>query len=272
VTRDPFGGECSPANCSPDQPSRIGGTVGGDEGATEAGLDATGSTGGEDASAADASSTALEAAAGADAGSQDGVADAVTDDLVTVEPLDGNVDEESGPEGADDADGGLPAVDGDVDPPSFTVIKQVNQPGISCRGVGSLKATYGNAGEALNNTSSAGEILCAVRRSAGSDFAEVADVPRLFVLDRSATEDVCCKLQSKGPQSGTIETPTFCTSMASNDNQLMALPALYDPDPWSQLSILCTVPALTVAGASGILTYRVRQGKMPGTASNGEED
>ncbi|MDI3288611.1 trypsin-like serine protease [Polyangium sp. 15x6] len=148
-------------------------------------------------------------------------------------------------------------VNGIVNP---TVVKQVNQAGAYCRSVGSALVEHGGDGEAFNSSVWSGQVVCPVQRPGGDDgYPNVVDVPRLFVLDRHASQDVCCKLQSKNPTGTHIETTTVCSSGASADSQTLALPSLYDPYTWSQFSLHCTVPGSAALGLSGIQGYRSRQ-------------
>ena len=148
-------------------------------------------------------------------------------------------------------------VNGIVNP---TVVKQVNQAGTYCRPVGSGSVDYGSEGEALNATAGSVQVVCPMQRPGGDDgYPNVVDVPRLFVLDRHASQNVCCKLQSKNPTGTHIETTTVCSSGASADYQPLQVPSLYDPYSWSQFSLHCTVPGSATLGLSGVQGYRSRQ-------------
>jgi len=147
-------------------------------------------------------------------------------------------------------------VNGIVNP---TVVKQVNQAGTYCRPVGNTTLDYGSDGEAFNAGAGAKQVVCPMQRPGGDDgYPNVVDVPRLFVLDRHATQDVCCQLQSKNPTGTHIETTTVCSSGATAEMQSLALPSLYDAFTWSQFSLNCTVPGSAPLGFSGIQGYRPR--------------
>ncbi|MDI1450442.1 trypsin-like serine protease [Polyangium sp. 6x1] len=146
-------------------------------------------------------------------------------------------------------------VNGVVNP---TLVKQVNQAGTYCRPVGSALVDYGSDGEAFNSSVFSGQVVCPMQRPGDDGYPNVVDVPRLFVVDRHASQDVCCKLQSKNPSGTLVETTTVCSSGASADSQTLVLPSLYDPYTWSQFSLNCTVPGSAALGLSGIQGYRPR--------------
>lgn len=139
-----------------------------------------------------------------------------------------------------------------------TVVKQVNMPGTACRRTASNPATYGSDGEIFNGSAASSEVLCPMQRPGDGGFANVVDVPRLFVLDRSSTSDVCCALQSKNPTGTLIDTTTVCSSGASSTYQSLTLPSIYDNYTWSQFNVVCSVPGSSALGLSGIAGYRPR--------------
>lgn len=139
-----------------------------------------------------------------------------------------------------------------------TLVKQVNQPGASCQSIQGGPLLYGSDGEAMNEGSGTGRILCPIQRPGDSGFPNVVDVPRLFVLDRHPTQDVCCHLQSKNPSGKLITTTEVCSSGASSGYQSLTLPSVYDNTTWSQFSLVCSVPGNAALGLSGIQSYRPR--------------
>ncbi|WNG47128.1 S1 family peptidase [Archangium minus] len=139
-----------------------------------------------------------------------------------------------------------------------TQVKQVNQPGASCRTVQGGQLSYGSDGEAFNSGNTLSQLLCPIRRPGDGGFANVVDVPRLFVLDRHPTANVCCRLQSKNPSGQLITTTEVCSTGASSDPQALVLPSVYDGTTWSQFNLVCSVPGIAALGRSGIQSYRPR--------------
>lgn len=139
-----------------------------------------------------------------------------------------------------------------------TQVKQVSQPGASCQSVQGGELTYGTGGEAYNGGTATSQILCPIQRPGNGTYANVVDVPRLFVLDRHPTANVCCKLQSKNPSGTRITSTEVCSTGASTDYQPLALPSVYDNTTWSQFSLVCSVPGSASLGLSGIQAYRPR--------------
>jgi hypothetical protein len=140
-----------------------------------------------------------------------------------------------------------------------TVIKEVNQPGSACRRVGTSVLSVGSDGEAWNSGAATSKFVCPIRRPGDGGFTDVVDVPRLFVYDRHASQDVCCYVQSKNPGGQKIVTGTFCSSGASAGYQSLVLPSIYDDYTFSQFNLVCDVPGSAALGNSGIAGYRPRQ-------------
>jgi hypothetical protein len=140
-----------------------------------------------------------------------------------------------------------------------TELRVVNQPGASCRAVGGSSISYGTDGEVWNADISTGKVMCPIRRpKKKGGFANVVDVPRLFVMDRDPSSDVCCTLQSKNAGGALTSGPTVCSSGASSDAQLLQLPSIYDNTTYSQFNVVCSLPAAGSSGQSGVLVYRPR--------------
>jgi trypsin len=139
-----------------------------------------------------------------------------------------------------------------------TQVKVVNQPGASCRTVQGGQLSYGGDGEAFNAGSGLTQIVCPIQRTGDAGYANVLDMPHLFVLDRHASADVCCHLQSKNPSGKLITTTDVCSSGSGSGYQSLVLPSVYDNTTWSQFSLVCSVPGSAALGLSGIQTYRPR--------------
>ncbi|HEX5750612.1 MAG TPA: trypsin-like serine protease [Archangium sp.] len=141
------------------------------------------------------------------------------------------------------------------------VLKQVNKPGAACQAAQGGQATYSGDGEAFNGGSGTLKLLCPIPRPGEAGFADVVDVPRLFVFDRHPSQDVCCHLQSKNPDGQLITTTQVCSSGASSAYQSLSLPSVYDGTTWSQFNLVCSVPGSATLGLSGIQGYRSRLSK-----------
>jgi V8-like Glu-specific endopeptidase len=137
-------------------------------------------------------------------------------------------------------------------------LRVVNQPGASCHAIGGTSIEYGFDGEVWNAGATTGTVTCPIRRPRTTGFANVVDVPRLFVMDHGANDDVCCTLQSKNAGGNLTKGPTVCSSGASADAQLLQLPSIFDNTTYSQFNLVCSLPAATDSGQSGVLVYRPR--------------
>jgi hypothetical protein len=163
------------------------------------------------------------------------------------------------PDGGETNDSGETNEGGDAGPVTATVLQSTNRPGMNCRGSGSFEPTYGTDGEVLNATGVTSDVVCPIARPLDSGFPNVIQVPVVSALDGSDLENVCCHLLRTELDGSESQTPVMCSQGAAAGGQFLA-PAytltIDTPDPTSSVNLICSLPAATVAGMSGILMYR----------------
>jgi hypothetical protein len=126
------------------------------------------------------------------------------------------------------------------------VLAQNNRSGARCKPVGGAPASYGTQAQILNPSTSSIEVECPLDRPIAPTVADFTRAPRVWVHDQSPTDDACCYLQSKNPGAQPVKGASVCSSESSSDYQTLILPSVRDPFTYSQLSIHCTIPSLTV--------------------------
>jgi hypothetical protein len=135
------------------------------------------------------------------------------------------------------------------------VLASNNRPGARCKPVGGASASYAAHAQIMNPSTSVLEVECPIDRPIAPAAADFTRAPRVWVHDQNPTDDVCCYLQSKNPGSQPVKGARVCSSESDADYQTLVLPSVLDPFTYSQLSIHCEIPSLTVVtGTTSIET------------------
>lgn len=140
-----------------------------------------------------------------------------------------------------------------------TILKEANQPAAYCKPIGIDTVDYEDDGTLYNATGSPVSVVCPITRPLAPAFADFISVPRIWVYDRSSTDDVCCSIQSKNVGGGLVTGDAVCSSGNAAGYQSLALASVHDGLTFSHASILCSIPATTGSGGSGLAGYRARQ-------------
>ena len=122
---------------------------------------------------------------------------------------------------------------------------------------------YTADGEVENPKSKSVTLVCPVRRNWDPEgrfpfFSSVASAPRVFVHDRSASEEICCRLEGRGSGT-TVLGGMQCSTGVDNSYQTLNVPSVYVTDLSTHFQLICTLPPKTSSGNSELLGYRTRQ-------------
>jgi V8-like Glu-specific endopeptidase len=121
-----------------------------------------------------------------------------------------------------------------------TPIATVNRPGARCRPVAGGELTYTSTGMAQPGSSEQ-VMLCPIDRPIEPADASLA-AGDVWVLDPSASDDVCCNLVGSNPISGVIYGGSVCTSGSSGSYTTLELPPLRTSGSFTHFAVQCTVP------------------------------
>lgn len=135
------------------------------------------------------------------------------------------------------------------------LLAESNRPGAYCRG---NAVTYDADGGAYNASASATDVVCPITRPVTPAFADTVSVPRIWVVDRSSTANVCCEIQSKNAGGTLTTSETVCSEGNSSTYQTLVLPSVRDSYSYSHATVSCSLPATTASGSSKVLGYRAR--------------
>jgi hypothetical protein len=129
-----------------------------------------------------------------------------------------------------------------------------NIPGSMCVGTNAaLTVTTGSNVE--NGTSSTVTAVCPAERLMIDGALTKNFSSRVWVNDRHATADVCCRVVSRTPNGNQVQGTEVCSSGNSTADQSLDLPGINEPYTFAHFFVKCTLPAVG-SGASRILTYR----------------
>lgn len=138
------------------------------------------------------------------------------------------------------------------------VLAETNRPAAACKGVNGATLEYQADGQALDTGGTYMTAVCPITRPVSPTFADTIAKTRVWVTDRSATDDVCCYVQSKNPTGSRVTSAAVCSSGSLAGVQPLDLPTIRDTGSWSQASVVCSMPPVTAAGASGLHSYRAQ--------------
>jgi Trypsin len=138
-----------------------------------------------------------------------------------------------------------------------TILTEVNRAGARCHVAGG-PSNYTTYGTITNPSSSAVTVVCPIDRPIEPTASDFVRAPKMWVIDRSSTDDVCCHLQSKNPDGTLITGEDTCSSGNSSSYQTLTLSSVKDGTTWSQFDLVCTLPANSSSGSSAIDGYRVQ--------------
>lgn len=139
-----------------------------------------------------------------------------------------------------------------------TVLAQTNRPAAACKGVDGAALAYQPDGQALNASGSYQTAVCPISRPVSPVFADTIAKTKVWVLDRSSTDDVCCYAQSTNPGSARVVSTVVCSSGNQAGVQQLDLPTIRDGASWSQASVVCSMPPPSASGTSGLVGYRAQ--------------
>jgi V8-like Glu-specific endopeptidase len=123
----------------------------------------------------------------------------------------------------------------------ITPVATVNRPGARCQPVLGGELAYTSSGMAQAGAS--GDVmLCPIDRPIAPKLASLA-AGDVWVLDPSATDNVCCNLVASNPISGVVYGDSACTSGSSASYKTLELPLLRSSGTFSHFAVQCTVPA-----------------------------
>jgi hypothetical protein len=124
----------------------------------------------------------------------------------------------------------------------------------ACAGVDGA-ITVRSDGQIENRNRAAITVVCpAERNTSSTQFSG-----KVFVVDRSSSEEMCCRILTKNPGGSTTTGDEVCSSGASTGQQTLTLPGITDPYTWSHLFVSCTMPAASGSAYSRLATYRATQ-------------
>lgn len=133
-----------------------------------------------------------------------------------------------------------------------------NQPGSQCVAASSGSLQVRSDGETENASASTVTAVCPVDRAiAPSLVTKVSG--SIFVVDRSDTSNVCCKLISKNVGGTIVQSSSVCSTGNSASYQTLAIPQITDTYSFGSFSVQCTVPPVNAGAASRIQLYRTVQ-------------
>ena len=131
-----------------------------------------------------------------------------------------------------------------------------NAPGSMCVATGSNTMSINTVGHGYNNNTSSMTVVCpSERKIIGSNFATKFK-GTVWVMDRSTTDNVCCRAMTRNPGGANVTGTEVCTSGSSSSYKQLNVPQITDNYTWSHFYIRCTLPAKDGSNASRILTYR----------------
>lgn len=139
-----------------------------------------------------------------------------------------------------------------------TVIAQTNRPAAACVGADGAQLEYQPDGRALNTAAFTYQTaVCPIARPVAPVFADTIAKTKVWVSDRSPTDNICCYVQSKNPTLPKVASTVVCSSGNDGVTQELDLPTIRDATTWSQASIVCSVPPPSASsGTSGLIGYR----------------
>lgn len=133
-----------------------------------------------------------------------------------------------------------------------------NLPGASCVASGSGTLAARADGEAENLTASTVTAVCPVERPMGAELTTKLSAT-VFVVDRHASANVCCKAVSKNAGGAVVQSATVCSTGSSSAYQSLSLAEVTDPYTFSHFYVQCDVPPIASGAASRIQLVRAAQ-------------
>lgn len=142
--------------------------------------------------------------------------------------------------------------------PLFVKAGMENMPGSMCVGTNAALTVTSN-GNADNATASTVTAICPVERAMINGALALNFSGRVWVNDRNATSDVCCRVVGRTPNGGSeVLGTSVCSTGNSTSDQSLDLPGITQGYTFASFYIRCTLPAVG-SGNSRILTYRGTQ-------------
>jgi hypothetical protein len=132
-----------------------------------------------------------------------------------------------------------------------------NAPGSMCVGSGTGKLTVKSNGETENQSTAAVTALCPSERAAAPATTQFSGT--VWVRDRNASAEICCRLMTKNPGGAVVTGEWSCSAGSSSSYQSLSLVGISDTYTWSHVYVECSVPPQAAGLNSAILTYRVNQ-------------
>lgn len=133
-----------------------------------------------------------------------------------------------------------------------------NLPGASCVAAGSGTLAARADGEAENLTASTVTAVCPVERPMGAELTTKLSAT-VFVVDRHASANVCCKAVSKNAGGAVVQSATVCSTGSSTSYQALSLAEITDPYTFSHFYVQCDVPPIASGAASRLQFVRAVQ-------------
>lgn len=132
-----------------------------------------------------------------------------------------------------------------------------NSPGAYCVAAsGGLSVR--DDGEVENTSAATVTAVCSAERPI-SPATTTKVSGTVFVVDRSSTANVCCKIMSKNAGGAVVQSASVCSAGNSTGHQKLELPQITDLCTYSQYFVQCTLPPVSAGTASRIQLYRTTQ-------------
>lgn len=142
-------------------------------------------------------------------------------------------------------------------------VSAFNLPGALCSVLdGAEGGRVTTNGQLANDSGAPLTVVCPVGRpgeGAEGGWADVVSAPRVFVIDRHPTQDVCCHVQSFNPANGPKAGAEQCSSGVAAGYQSLNVPSIHDGPTWGAYQLVCTLPGADQQKRSSIHTYRITQ-------------
>ena len=137
---------------------------------------------------------------------------------------------------------------------AIAAAESINYAPSACVGVGG-DVTVRSDGQIENRNSTALTVVCPAERPTANTVFK----GQVWAVDRSSSEEMCCRMLTKNPGGATVTGDEVCTSGASSSHQTLGLPEVKDPYTWSHVFVRCTIPAASGSTYSRLATYRTTQ-------------
>ena len=136
-----------------------------------------------------------------------------------------------------------------------TVVASNNRNAVRCRASSGTPVVHTDG--SISGGTKGATLICPIDRPVAPTLAGFVRIPRVWVVEASSTSQLCCRLESTGPDGSNIITDHTCAPAVSTSAQSLPVASITDTVADDAFALKCSIPADDAGQPSYLLTYRV---------------